>query len=82
MNATTKRLRAAVRHIPGAWVRNYGGGKAWCGVRGEFVPWSVGGEPMLRAKAALEAAGFRCALNGRPGSSGENTIDVDYGEPQ
>lgn len=76
MREQTKRMRAAVKHIPGAWVRAYRDGTAWAGCQGEFVKWSVGGEKMMSVKAALEAAGFTCELNGKPGTSGEHIIDV------
>jgi len=76
MRAQTKELRAAVKHIPGAWVRVYKDGKALAGCKGEFVNWSVGGEPMMAVKSALEAAGYTCELNGKPGTSGEHIIDV------
>ena len=76
INPTTKALRAAVKHIPGAWVRVYKDGTAWAGCTGEFVNWSVGGEPMLATKRALEAAGYRCELRGEPGTAGEHIITV------
>lgn len=76
MRAETKQLRQAVKHIPGAWVRVYGDGTAWAGCMGEFVKYSVGGERMMSVKTALEAAGYRCELNGTPGTSGEHIIDV------
>jgi hypothetical protein len=76
MRKATKELRAAVQHIPGAWVRVYRDGSAWAGCRGEFVNWSVGGDKMRAVKRAIEDAGFRCGLNGAPGTSGEFIIDV------
>lgn len=74
--AGTKHLRDAVKHIPGAWVRNFGDGRAWAGCASEFSRCSVGGERMMAVKAALEAAGYKCALNGKPGTEGAHIIDV------
>lgn len=76
MHPTTKKLRNAVKHIPGAWVRVYRDGTAWAGCASEFTRSSVGGERMMAVKSALEAAGYRCELNGKPGTSGEHIIDV------
>lgn len=75
-NPKTKALRDAVKHIPGAWVRVYRDGTAWAGCASEFTKCSVGGERMMAVKAALEAAGYRCEPNGKPGTSGEHIIDV------
>ncbi len=76
MRPETKKLRDAVKGVPGAWVRVYRDGTIWAGATGECVKWSVGGERMLAVKAALESAGYICELNGKPGTSGEHIIDV------
>lgn len=76
MSKETKALRAAIKHLPRAWVRVYDDGTIWAGRLGEFVNWSVGGERMLEVKRALESAGYICELNGTPGTSGAHTITV------
>lgn len=50
------------------WVRVWRDGTMNVGARTKLA--------MLDALAALERAGYRCELNGRPGTSGEYVIDV------
>jgi hypothetical protein len=73
-------MRAAVKHIDGAWVRvsdafadrwgDYHQAFAWAG--GRYGP----DRGMAEIKAALEAAGLTCVCNGRPGTEGAHIVDV------
>lgn len=71
MNARTKALRAIVRTLRWpefVWVRVWKDGTTNVGARNRRA--------MLDALRALEAAGYVCECNGKPGTSGEFTIDV------
>ncbi|HRQ13054.1 MAG TPA: hypothetical protein PK205_07095 [Promineifilum sp.] len=70
------RLRRVCRNYDGAWFRVYRDGSIWAGRHGIATRWSVGGNRLAELKQALEHNGFRCELNGKPGTSGEFIIDV------
>lgn len=70
-------VRKAIDSLPGAWVRVYKDGQCWAGARGNGYPTGETGKRlMLDAKRRLEAAGYRCECNGKPGTSGEFIIEV------
>lgn len=71
---TVKALRAAVKDISGAWIRRWKDGTIWAGHTSNTEM------TMFRLKATLEAAGFVCHCNGKPGTAGEFIIDVE--QPQ
>jgi hypothetical protein len=68
---TAKEIRKVIGHIPGAWVRCWRSGEVWAGCHGDSKVRSD------RVREALEAAGYRCSMDGRPGSAGEFIINVN-----
>lgn len=68
----TKELRDAVKHIDGAWVRNFGNGRAWAGIQnGDRRE-----RGMNEVREALEAAGYKTECIGKPGTEGAYIVDV------
>lgn len=69
MRATTKQIRAIIGHVDGAWVSvSRDEKRIWAGARRDATTAEV--------REALESAGYRCEMNGAPGTSGEHIIDV------
>ena len=71
MKPATKTLREAVKMIEGAWVRVYRDGTAWAGIRTLGSPSDP--RPVM---TALTAAGFKCEMRGKPGTSGADIVDI------
>jgi hypothetical protein len=70
MRPETRELRAALKHLPGAWVRVYADGTRWAGHRRNSRA------AMAQVVQALQAAGWRTACTGQPGTSGEFIVDI------
>lgn len=66
MKPLTKKLRDAVKHIEDSWVRVWPDGTIQAGVWSKRSGQSRGGQYLDEMVEALEAAGFRCELNGEP----------------
>ena len=66
----TKKLRAAIKHIEGAWVRNWKDGTVWAGHKNQSA---IASEKVAEA---LRAAGYKCRFNGEPGTAGQFVIEV------
>ena len=72
MTPQTKAIRAVLKHIPDVWVRTWRDGQTWAGPRGCWK----GAKRMQEIRATLEAAGYRCACNGKPGTAGEHIVEI------
>jgi len=68
-------IRKIIAHIPGAWVREYHDGMIAASCSGAIGRTNTA-RGMAEVRAALEAAGYRCEANGKPGTSGQFTLDV------
>lgn len=77
MNKQVKQIREIIKHIPGAWVRRYSDNDLWSGYdhMGRKSRLSKQNGTML-VKETLEAAGFKCEMNGIKGTSGEYIIEI------
>lgn len=65
-----RQLRAAVKHIPGAWVRIWPDGTCWAGHKRNSRA------AMDQVVQALQAAGWRTQCQGEPGTAGQFIIDI------
>ena len=65
------RIREAIKHIEGAWVRRWKDGAIWAGVHYRKTD-----ERAAELKAAVEGAGYRAEIFNRPGTEGHNSLDV------
>lgn len=74
--AGTAEMRKAVKHIKGAWIRNSGDGRAWAGYDSTKTYEMSRKEGTEAVRKALEAAGYRTEMNGKPGTEGVDIIDV------
>jgi len=75
MRNNARAIRKIIGHIPGAWVREYADGSIWASGTGGIGK-SSSADGMHEVKHALEAAGYRCEVTGKPGTSGEFVLDV------
>lgn len=80
MHPTVKRMRAAIKHIDGAWcrrAREYEDGQP----TGNYVlfagrEYAQSLKSVMPIAEALRQAGFRVEFNGKSGTSGELCMDV------
>jgi hypothetical protein len=70
VHPTVKRIRAAIKHIPGAWVRHYADDAIWAGHSRHTA---LSSDEVQRA---IETAGFHCERNGKLGTCGVHIIEV------
>lgn len=63
-------IRRFIAHVDGAWVRTWRDGEVWAGSSRKT------GRAAADVRAALEAAGFGCAMLGRPGTAGEHVVNI------
>lgn len=69
MNARTKLIRAAVKHVDGVWVDGRGEGPAWVGTRCSYARDDL--------RQALTNAGLPfAASDSGPGTEGEHHLQV------
>jgi len=82
MHPTVKRMRAAIKHIDGAWCRRCREFDRQGNPTGNYVlsagprQHSQRMSSALPIAEALRTAGFRVEFNGKPGTVGEFSMDV------
>jgi len=76
MRNNARAIRKIIRHIENAWVREYSNGTIAAGAGHGLGPGYTSESGMREVRQALEAAGYRCEANGKPGTEGQFILDV------